>query len=347
MKRSFSLIAVLLTILIVATAGYAQQPQGSMHGKVLDQDGKPLQGAIARAEEFANHYIGEGKTNKNGEYSIVGLYQGRYKVMLILNNKILMTIGEKDADAIYVVPDRDEAANFDLRKVPAAALAAAPTAPAADPNKGKSKAEIEADKKKNEEMKSAFGAGIDALKAKNYDEAIKQLQLASEKDATQPSVFGNLGVAYFGAKKYDDAIVALRKSIALNPSDAGVHSMLASSFTMTGKIDEAQQEAQEIAKLDPTLAGQTYYNLGAMLGNSGKTKESVAFFKKVIEIDPKNADAYYQLGLSYFGSTDTIPSAIPVLQKYLDLQPSGTNSEAAKQLMAAAKAATPSGNKKD
>src|SRR5215813_2421829 len=122
MKRSFSLITVVSAILIVSTSGHAQQPQGSLHGKVLDQDGKPLQGAIARAEELANHYIGESKTKKNGEYSIVGLYQGRYRVMLILNNKILMTIGEKDAEAIFVVPDRDEAANFDLRKVSATAL---------------------------------------------------------------------------------------------------------------------------------------------------------------------------------------------------------------------------------
>src|SRR5215471_7512375 len=118
--------------------------------------------------------------------------------MLIVDNKIVMTIGEKESEAIYVVPNRDEPANFDLRKVPAAALAAAPDAPPLDPNKGKSKAEIEADKKKNEQVKSAFGAGVAALKAQNYDEAIKQLQIASEKDPTQPSVFGNLGVAYLG-----------------------------------------------------------------------------------------------------------------------------------------------------
>src|SRR5215471_6636150 len=124
----------------------------------------------------------QSKTNKHGEYSIVGLFQGRYRVLLIVNNKILMTIGEKDAEAIYVVPDRDEAANFDLRKVPAANLAAVFSAPPAEPNKGKSKADIEADKKKNDEVKSAFGAGVAALKAQNYDEAIKQLQIASEKD---------------------------------------------------------------------------------------------------------------------------------------------------------------------
>jgi tetratricopeptide (TPR) repeat protein len=333
-------------IFIFSGVVHAQQyVQGSIHGKVLDQDGKPLQGARVRAEELANHYFGESMTNKTGEYSIPGLYQGRYKVMLIVNGRILMTLGDTAADSIYVAGNRDEAANFDLRKLPAGALAAAPPAPASDPNKGKSKAEVEADKKKNDEVKSAFAAGVAALKAQNYDEAIKQLQVASEKDAAQPAVFGNLGVAYLFARKYDDAIVALRKSIVLNPSDAAVHASLATALTQTGKIDEAQQEAQEVAKLNPMLAGQTYYNLGATLGNRGKTKESAEFFKKAIEVDPKNADAYYQLGLAYFGSPDTMPSAIPALEKYLELQPNGTNAEAAKQLISAAKATAPAGKK--
>jgi tetratricopeptide (TPR) repeat protein len=338
MRRSLSLIAVSAIFIFSGVVHAQQYIQGSIHGKVLDQDGKPLQGATVRAEDQANRRFGEGKTLKNGEYAIPGLYQGRYKVMLIVNGRILMTVGDNPADAIYVAGNRDEAANFDMRKLPAGAAAAAPLAPN-EPGKAKSKAEIEADKKKNEEVKSSFNAGVAALKAQNWDEAIKQLQMASEKDPTQPAVFGNLGVAYLFAKKYDEAMVALRKSISLNPSDAAVHASLAAALTQTGKLDEAQQEAQEVAKLNPTLAGQTYYNLGATLGNRGKAKESAEFFKKAIEADPKNADAYYQLGLAYFGSPDTMSQAAPALQKYLELQPTGPNAESAKQLISAAKAA--------
>lgn len=340
MKRSSVLVAAVAAVIFLSGVIHAQVSQGGIHGKVLDQDGKPLQGAIARVEELANHYRAEAKTGKNGEYSIVGLYQGRYKVMLVVNNRLVMTIGEKDADAIFVSSNREEAANFDLRKVPAEALAAAPVAAAADPNKGKSKAEIEAEKKKNDEMKGAFAAGVAALSAKNYDEAIKQFQQAAEKDPTQQAIFGNLGVAYLNLKKYDDAIAAFRKSIALSPSDAGVHASLGTALAQSGKIDEAQQEAQEVAKLDPALAGSLYFNLGAMLVNSGKTKDAVTFFKKAIDANPRNADAHYQLGIAYFGSPDTVASAVPALQKYLELQPNGPNAEAAKQLIAAAKATT-------
>jgi hypothetical protein len=55
------------------------------------------------------------------------------------------------------------------------------------------------------------------------------------------------------------------------------------------------------------------------------------------------AAAYYQLGISYFGTPATIPEAIPVLEKFLTMQPTGPDADAAKQLIEAAKASAPQG----
>jgi tetratricopeptide (TPR) repeat protein len=77
---------------------------------------------------------------------------------------------------------------------------------------------------------------------------------------------------------------------------------------------------QEVAKLNPALAGQSYYNLGAVLTNRGRSKEAVEAFKKSIDIDPNNAKSYYQLGLAYFGTQETIPDAVPALEKFLSLE---------------------------
>jgi len=84
-----------------------------------------------------------------------------------------------------------------------------------------------------------------------------------------------------------------------------------------------------------------------VLTNRGRTKEAADAFKKAIEFNPQMASAYYQLGISYFGSPDTIPQAIPALEKFLSMQPTGPDADAAKQLIEAAKQQAPTGFKSD
>jgi tetratricopeptide (TPR) repeat protein len=285
-----------------------------------------------RIQNVSVNEITEAKTNKNGGFVISGLLQGKYKVALIVDGKAVMARGESTGDEVYVNANQEQTVNFDMRKAPAVAPTDVPAAPSA--NKGKNAAE----KKADQEMRAAFKAGMDAMKANNFDEAVKQLQLAAEKDQSQAAVFGNLGLALLRTKKYDDAAAAFKKSIALNPADAGVHNSLSLALAESGKLDEAQQEAQEVAKLDPSKAGQSYFNIAAVFSERGKSKEAVELFKKSIEIDPKYPGSYYQLGVAYMGSPDTMASAVSALQKYLELDPNGANAESAKALIAAAKA---------
>jgi Tfp pilus assembly protein PilF len=336
MKRIAAIADSAAAVLLISTIAIAQQigQEGTIQGRVLDRDGKPLQGAVARIQNMSTNQIDEAKTNKSGTYNIAGLLQGRYKVTLIVDGYAMMVRGETTGDDVFVTSGQEMTVNFDLRKAPNTPPVAAAPLPAATANKGKG-----VDKKTSEEMRAAFNAGLTAMKAQNYDEAIKQLRLAADKDPSQAAIFGNLGLALLRTKKYDDAVTAFRKSIALNPGDAGVHGSLTLALIESGKIEEAQQEAQEVAKLDPAKAAQSYYNLGATLSEKGKSKEAVELYRKAVEINPKYAPPYYQLGVAYLGSADTMAAAVPVLEKYLQLDPAGPNAEAAKQLLAAAKAA--------
>jgi tetratricopeptide (TPR) repeat protein len=42
---------------------------------------------------------------------------------------------------------------------------------------------------------------------------------------------------------------------------------------------------------------QAYYNLAIALYRQGKLEEAIQNYKKVIEINPNYADAYYNLGI--------------------------------------------------
>src|SRR6478736_4969043 len=91
--RRVSSIACFVAAVLVQVSLYAQVEQGSIQGKVLDREGKPLQGAIARIQNTSTNQIDEAKTNKNGGYVVTGLYQGKYKVTLVVDGHAAMVRG--------------------------------------------------------------------------------------------------------------------------------------------------------------------------------------------------------------------------------------------------------------
>ena len=331
MKLVSKILPVLVAALLLAIPAFAQTR--NLTGKIVDTDGKPMNGVTISIDRqgVAGHY--DTKTDKNGNYVHAGLPTGQYKVSVVKDGKPMMTLDGR------VNFGQDAKLDFDLKNAAAASAAAG--------NNEEQKKKIAEEKAKNEAIKASFDGGRAAMVAKNYDEAIRLFKEAAEKDPTQHVIYANLADAYSQSKKYDDAAAAYDKAIELKPDEAAYYNNLGIVLANAGKIDEATQKLQKAAELNPAGAGQSYYNLGAVLTNKGKSKEAGDAFKKAIELNPQMAAAYYQLGISYFGQQDTIPQAIPVLQKFLELQPTGPDADAAKQLIEAAKAAAPTGYKSD
>ena len=336
--KLISKILPFVATLVLCAPSYGQFDDGSMHGKVFDREGKPLQGAVIQTEHLTAHQTGETKTNKNGEFSIAGLYPGQYKITAIVNGRAAMVRGDTTGDAVFVGSGLDVTVNFDLRKAPATPPPTpAPVVSAGSGSKDNDKGKA-SDKKAEAEMRASFSAGVAALKANNYEEAIKQFKIAAEKDPSQPGIYQNLGLALANLKKYDESAAAYRKAIELKSDDAGFHAELASALADAGKLDETTAPLQEAAKLNPSVGAQGYYNLGIVLLNRGKSKEAVDAFNKAIALDANYAKPYYQLGIAYFGSPNTIPQAVSSLEKFLQLNPTGPDADTAKQLLEAAKA---------
>jgi len=353
MKLLFKFLPVFALTMLFAPSVYAQY--GSMHGKVTDRDGKPVAGAVVvlenliteRGQLMVRERL-EAKTNRNGEFSQSGIYQGQYRVTLLQNGKPIMQRGADVGDAIFVGNGLDVAVNFDLKNAPAAPPPAPDAAAAAGGgDREADRARAEAEKKAAEETRNAFNAGIAAMKANNYEEAIKNFTLAAEKDPKQHVIFAQLGMAYLNTKKYEDSAAAFQKAIEIKADEPAYHTNLSLALANAGKIEEANQSVEKLIALNPSAAGTAYYNLGAVLSNRGKFKDAADAFKKSTEADPNKADAYYQLGIAYFGQAETIPQAVPMLEKYLQLDPNGKWANEAKQLIEASKAQAPTGFKSE
>ena len=205
---------------------------------------------------------------------------------------------------------------------------------------------------KNKALNDAYTAGKTAVENKQWDAAIESLSKASEMDPKQGAVWTQLADAYVGKAQatppeaagfYDKAFDAYKKAIEINPTDAGLYNNYALSLAKDKKIDDAKVNLAKAAELDPPGAGKYYYNLGALLVNSGQNDAALDQFKKAIEADPEYADAQYQFGVTMAAKATTDakgnivapPGAVEALQKYIDLKPDGAYAQSAKEMIAA------------
>jgi tetratricopeptide (TPR) repeat protein len=297
----------------------------------------------------------------------MGLPMGLYNVEIWVNGKL----AGQPQNKIKTTPGDAIPVNFDLhadqadaQSRQAAMQKAAETGQMTDDLKrGMSKEQIaemekrlkaDAEKmKKNKELNDAFNAGMDAAKAGQFDQAIASFTKAGELDPNQLAVWTNLADAYVHNSEHKTgpdfdtnigkALETYQKAVTMKPDDAGLHNNYALALAKGKKFDECQAELKKAAELDPPNGGKYYYNLGALLVNSGQTAPAAEAFKKAIELTPTYADAYYQYGVSLIGQAKIDPSTgkvtpvagtVEAFQKYLELQPTGPWAQPSKDMLA-------------
>jgi tetratricopeptide (TPR) repeat protein len=343
-------------------AGAAWAQIAAIEGDVKGPDGQMVKGAVILIErqDMKGTYKGA-KTDKKGHYIYNGLpFPGTYTVSVTVDGqKRDETTGVKTqlGDPVNVSFDLKQSA--EQQKSNQAAVAAGSATP--EQERGMSKEQKEALEKqskenaaimaKNKALNDAFNAGKDALTAKNYDAAVENFQKGVEMDPNQNVIWANLADAYVGmaaAKTgadqqapLDKALEAYSKAIALKPDNPAYHNNYALTLAKDKKFDDAQNELNKAAQLDPPNAGRYYYNLGAVFVNNGQAAAAEVAFKKSIEANPEYADAQFQYATALSAKLVTgsdgkvvAPDGMKdALEKYLQLDPTGQFSDAAKGML--------------
>jgi tetratricopeptide (TPR) repeat protein len=355
LAKSRGYISSAFCLLFFTGAAWAQIT--AIDGDVKGPDGKPLQGAqiLIEREDMKGTYKGA-KTDKKGHYIYSGLPKGRYTVSVLVDGQV-----KEHIDHVQTTLGGDPTPiNFDLKPAEQTA-AAAPSQATPEQDRSLSKEQREANEKlakqnsaiiaKNKALNDTFNAGKEALEAKNYDAAVDAFQKGAELDANQHVIFANLADAYVqlaatktGADQQaalEKGLDAFQKAIALKPDDPAYHNNFALALARDKKYDDAQAELNKAAQLDPPNAGKYYYNLGALLVNSGQIAASELAFKKAIEANPDYADAQFQYATALTAKLTTgtdgkviaPPGMKEALEKYLSLAPTGQFADAAKEML--------------
>jgi tetratricopeptide (TPR) repeat protein len=343
------------------------QATGTVKGVCKDTEGKPLAGVTVEWTSVDTGRKYALKTNNKGEYFSLGVSPGKYNVKL-------MTADGKELFHYNNVPVTldENTLDFDLKKE--MQNQAAGQGMSAEEMKKKQEA-AEKTTKENmtiKQLNEKLATSRDDMKAGNFDGAIQEMTEATALDPHRDILWATLADADRGSatkqtdlaektKRLDAAIDSYQKAIAekqaaaqagekdpnMNQKLAGYYNNLGDAQAKSGKGDDAVKSYNQAATLDPTAAGQYYFNLGAVLTNQNKTNDeklrqsAVEAFDKAIAADPTKADAYYWKGTNLIGAATlkgdkmvAPDGTAEAFQKYLELQPTGPHAEEAKAMLA-------------
>jgi tetratricopeptide (TPR) repeat protein len=293
-----NLIRAVLTLAVVLAVSAPVAAQSIIRGKVVDVDGKPIEGATVTIEATESNRKAQTKTNRAGEFLQIGLASGRYSVTAE-KDKL------KQVLPAQVSQGRPVELSFQLT-----------------PISGMSQQQI----KEQLEMQTMAQGAIDALRAGRDDDAIKGFTDILVKIPTCSDCQYNLGMAYAHKQMYAEAEAAFNKAIELAPDKLEAYTGLANVYNAQKKFDLAAQASQKAAQLAAAGGGggsaETLYNQGVILWNSGKYAEAKDQFEQAVKADPNMAMAHYQLGMANL-NLGQIPQARQAFEGYLKAEPNG------------------------
>ncbi len=132
-------------------------------------------------------------------------------------------------------------------------------------------------------------------------------------------------VSFFSKDQFDLAIEFFEKALQDDhgPSaQARIYNLIGLSYLKQGvSISSAVGSFEQAIKLDPRFA-EAYFNIAsAYAGNNSDPAKAVEYFQKTVEIDPHFFKAYFGLGWFTLMQKDDPAKAIDYFQKTLDQYP--------------------------
>ena len=294
--RTYLIRAVLALAVMLAVSGPAAA-QSVVRGKVLDAQGKPVEGAVVTIEATEANRKAQTKTNRNGEFLQVGLASGRYNV----------TVTKDNLKAVQpATVSQGTPVELTIQLTPTSGIT---------PEQAKEAAAMQA---------LAAGA-VEAMRAGRDDDAIRQFNEIVVKVPTCSDCYYNLGVAYAKKQQFDLAETSFKKAIELAPNSGDAYTGLANVYNATKRFDLAQQASAKASEFTSAAGGggaEASYNQGVILWNAGKFAEAKVQFEAAVKADANMSMAHYQLGMANL-NLGQIPEAKASFQEYLKVDPNG------------------------
>jgi superkiller protein 3 len=139
------------------------------------------------------------------------------------------------------------------------------------------------------------------LRKGDYPNAATALEKAAQLAPGVAESHALLGTAYQYTRRSDEALAAYKKAVELAPNNLDYRTTYGLLLGIAGKYDEAIAELKKVATNPTYKIEDAWVNLGWVYRNMTPPRidDSVAAYKKALEIDPKDVQSALGMGWAY------------------------------------------------
>jgi len=287
--------------------------QGRVTGRITDSTGNGVPDVVVTVTTPAiKNFKLTVKTDKNGQYGlIVNDATLRYHVRF-----------EKEG---YNPVDRDEKfSTVEIKVIDEKLLKSSevPAAKGAAPAAAPSTSVLAA---------KAYNDGVDLMNAGDKEGAAKKFEEAVAKNPDLPQAWNALAALAYEKKDWAKTIDYGQKATDLDPSLSNLYAMMGDAAAKSGDKKAAAEWQKKYAEANPD-SPETLYNKGIDAYNKKNLKEAESLLTKAVEAKPEFALAHFWLGMTSF-TLNKKGAAREHLDKYLQLDPNGSEAATAKEIL--------------
>ena len=151
--------------------------------------------------------------------------------------------------------------------------------------------------------------------------AIENCQNAAEHDPGIPEAHACLGQVFTAQGAYERAAEQYRRVVEIEPTSDDAYGGLATAYEQLGRLVDAEQLYKQAISLRPGYWA-TYNWLGLFYMRHARYEDAKSMFSQVVLLAPDSFTGYYNLGGVRI-LQGQYAEAIPLLQKSLDIRPTG------------------------
>ena len=315
-------IAAVAIAVLAFAASAAAQGNGRVRGRVVNEDGNPMEGVrVTTANPESNPPEFGTETASNGRYSILGLISGQWLFRVECAEACAEANGSpygyRPSEGVWpVLQSGNSPVDFTLRRVrhPLQEILGDAAVAGVDLNA----------------VMASVEAADEAYNSGNLEAAITGYEAVLEQLPQWTLLLVRIGAVYARMPNYEASIAAYDRALEIDPDNADALQARARVRVAAGAASEEEIQLLETAASSLSASREDLYNQGEVAFARGDLDEARDWYEKAIAVDGNWAPPLFKRALVALNDGD-IAGAKEYFQRVVDIDPNsdeGTQAQA-------------------